>query len=107
MKALLEKHAKALELRKLGWSYSAIKDELKVSKASLSLWLHNYPLSERQIRQLSPLSRERRIEHFRETFRKKRQNILKEAYSIEKDRIEKLSQRDLNSKCNCNTYLLS
>lgn len=75
-KALLEKHAKAIELRKLGWSYIAIKKELQVSKGSLSLWLNKYPLTDKQIRLLSPLSRERRIEHFRETFRKKRHKHL-------------------------------
>ena len=73
-KALLEKHVRAIELRKMGWSYLAIKQELGVSKGSLSLWLHNYPLSEKQIRHLSATSRERAVEHFRETFRKKRES---------------------------------
>lgn len=92
---MLEKHAKAIELRKLGWSYPAIKNELKVSKASLSLWLHKYPLTEKQIRLLSPLSRERRVEHFRETFRKKREKSLDDAYQVEIKNIGKLSQREV------------
>ena len=95
MKALLEKHARAIELRTQGWSYPAIKKELNVSKGSLSLWLHKYPLTEKQIRKLSPLSRERRIEHFRETFRKKRQVVLDQAYNIEKVKIGKLTQREI------------
>lgn len=95
MRALLEKHARAIELRKLGWSYPAIKKELNVSKGSLSLWLHKYPLTEKQIGELSPVSRERRIEHFRETFRKKRQQALDQAYQIEKMRIGRLSQREI------------
>lgn len=94
-KALLEKHARAIELRKLGWSYLAIRKELSVSKGSLSLWLHKYPLTEKQIRELSPQSREIRIEHFRETFRKKRQKALDVAYQIEKGYIGKLSQREI------------
>lgn len=94
-KPLLEKHVRAIELRKLGWSYLAIKSELMVSKSSLSLWLHKYPLTEKQIRKLSPRSRERRIEHFRETFRKKREGALVEAYNIEKVRIGELNQREI------------
>lgn len=94
MRALLEKHARAIELRQLGWSYPVIKNELKVSKASLSLWLHKYPLTEKQIRKLSPLSRERRIEHFRETFQKKRQATLDRIYSSEKTSLLPLSKRE-------------
>lgn len=94
-KALLEKHVRAIELRKRGLSYSSIKRELNVSKSSLSLWLQKYPLTERQIYKLSPLSRERRIEHFRETFRKKRLSVLNEAYDIEKVKIGRLSQREI------------
>jgi hypothetical protein len=92
-KPLLEKHARAIELRKLGWSYPAIKSELKVSKASLSLWLHKYPLTEKQIRQLS-LSRARRIEHFRETFQRKRQTTLDKIYEVEKVSLLPLSRRE-------------
>jgi hypothetical protein len=94
-KALLEKHARAIELRTRGWSYPAIKKALNVSKGSLSLWLHKYPLTEKQIRKLSPLSRERRIEHFRETFRKKREGVLVEAYNIEQVRIGELNKREI------------
>lgn len=95
MKALLEKHARAIELRRLGWSYPRIKQELHVSKASLSLWLHKYPLTEKQISELSSLSRERRIEHFRETFRRKREARDLEVYKSEKIQLEHLSNREL------------
>ena len=94
-KALLEKHAQALKLRRRGWSYSAIKKELGIAKSTASAWLNKYPLTEKQIRQFSPLSRERRIEHFRDTFRKKRLQALNEAYDIEKDKINNLSQREI------------
>jgi len=95
MKALVEKHSKALELRKLGWSYTAIKNKINVSKSSLSLWLHDFPLTEKQIQKFSLLARERRIEHFRETFRYKRQFSLNKAYDIQKVKIGRLCQREI------------
>lgn len=93
-KPLLEKHAKAIELRQLGWSYIAIKKELQVSKGSLSLWLRNYPLTEKQIREFNPGREERRVEHFRQTFVVKRKNILNDIYQIEKVKLLPLTNRE-------------
>jgi len=39
---------KAIELRRLGFSYSDISKELKVSKASISNWLKNIKLTENE-----------------------------------------------------------
>ena len=49
MKALLEKHLLAIKLRKLGWSYSAIKNELGIAKSTANAWLNSYPLSYKQL----------------------------------------------------------
>jgi len=52
MKQKIEEKLKAIELRKQGLSYSEINKTIKVSRSTLSLWLRNIPLSERQIREL-------------------------------------------------------
>jgi len=77
----LDDREAALELRKEGRSYSQIKATLKVPKSTLSGWLHNFPLTKKQIRLLRDINAER-IEKFRETMRQKRiarlENVLKE-----------------------------
>jgi len=85
---------KALEYRSKGYSYSQIKEKLKISKSTLSGWLHDMPLSEKRIRELradSPI----RIERYRNTMRAKKDTRLKEIYKrVHKD-IGILSKRDL------------
>ena len=85
---------KALSLRKQGMSYSQIKKILKVSKGTLSLWLRDYPLSKQRIRELRDWN-EQRIERFRETMRKKRENRLKKFYEEQKKSLLPFSKRDL------------
>ena len=94
-RALLEKQARAIELRKLGWSYPAIKQELQVSKGSLSLWLHKYPLTGQQIREMNFDSQERIIEHFQEAFRRKRQQTLDEIYKREQKSLLPITDREM------------
>lgn len=84
----------ALELRKSGKSYSQIKQILKVSKSTLSLWLKDFPLSQNRIRELRDWNQER-IEHYRETRNKKREELLKEIYKKEQKEILPISKRDL------------
>jgi hypothetical protein len=43
-----EMRARALALRRLGWSYRQIGAEVPVAKSTLSLWLRDVPLSEEQ-----------------------------------------------------------
>ena len=43
----------ALNLRKQGWSMNEIKDKLRVSKSSISLWVRNIKLTDDQKRALS------------------------------------------------------
>ena len=67
-----EDKQKVLEYRKEGFSYSQIKEKLKVSKSTLSGWLCDMPLSEERIRELqadNPI----RIERYRNTMRTKRE----------------------------------
>ncbi len=93
-KALIEQKLTALRLRKKGMSYSQIKGKVKVSKSSLSLWLHHYPLSKKRIKYLQGKN-ERKIERFRETMRLKREAKLKEIYKKEKRALLPLSKKEI------------
>ena len=84
---------KALKLRKQEMSYSQIKKKLKVSKSTLSLWLRNYPLSKRRIRELRDWN-EQKIERCRETKRKKKEKRLKLYYQEQKKIIFPLNKRE-------------
>src|SRR3989338_4061548 len=70
---------KALLLRKRGESYSQIKKQLGISKSTLSYWLRDYPLSKERVSELRDWN-EHRIENFRATLKKKRENRLRETY---------------------------
>ena len=85
---------KALELRKLGKSYSQIKKEMGISKSTLSDWLREYPLSKEQIDSLRGKN-PRRIEKYRETMRRKHQTRLNKYYTEEKSKWLPLSKREL------------
>lgn len=85
--ARIRDHEKALSLRKQGMSYSQIRKTLKVSKSTLSIWLHEMPLSEERIRELQRRGWEKNeaaLERFRNTMRRKREERLKEIYKIQK-----------------------
>ena len=94
MKALMEKHVRALELRKLGWSYSAIKRELGIAKSTASAWLNKYPLSHEQLDKLQ-FHNEHRIEVFRMTMAKKKQKLFDLAVAEQKNEIGELTEREL------------
>ncbi|OGM02250.1 hypothetical protein A2115_01975 [Candidatus Woesebacteria bacterium GWA1_41_8] len=87
-------HREAVKLRKNGKSYSEIKEVVRVSKSSLSLWLKEIHLTESQIKRLKG-KKERAIERFRETMRLKRENRLSEYYGNQKKRWIPLSKREL------------
>src|SRR5581483_9420023 len=57
----LELKQKAIRLRKKGYSYSEIQRIVPVSKASLSLWLSNIPLSLKQKERLIKLGNKGRL----------------------------------------------
>ena len=85
---------KAIALRLKGYSYSQIKEELGLSKSTLSGWLANYPLTPARIRELRDRN-PRRIENFINTMRHKReQKFLIALEKAQKD-IGLLNKRDL------------
>lgn len=93
MARLKDRH-RALKLRKQGKSYSQIKSILGVSKSTLSTWLKDYPLSERRIRELRDRN-ETRIERFRQTMQKKRENRWQSIYTEQSEQWLPLSKREL------------
>lgn len=88
----LKDREKAIKLRKSGLSYSQIKEALKVSKSSLSLWLRDLPLSEERIRELRDRSYIR-IEKTRETKRMKKDQRRTKVYEKVSSDIEKSSNK--------------
>jgi len=84
---------KALVMRQKGMSYSQIKEKLKISKSTLSGWLHNMPLSEKRIRELRDFSPQR-IERYRNTMKTKRDAKNKIAYQNIAKRIGNISDRE-------------
>lgn len=93
-KALLEKHIRALELRKRGWSYSAIKKELGIAKSTASAWLNKYPLTHEQLGKLQ-FHNEHRIEAFRATMAKKKQKLFDEEVVKQEKIIGNLTEKEL------------
>lgn len=97
--ARIKDREKALELRiKQELSYSQIKKILKVSKSTLSLWLRDYPLSEKKINELQQQGwkkGEAGIERFRNTMKRKREKRLKEIYERQKKTILPLNNQGL------------
>ncbi len=92
--ARLEDRKRALELRTEGKSYSQIKKILSVGKGTLSYWLKDHPLSKEQISLLRDHNQER-IEHYRETRRRKKQERLDLVLENQRKKILPLSKRDL------------
>ncbi len=87
-----KKYRQVIQLRLQGLSYSQIKEIIKVSKSTLSLWLGEIELNEAQFAKLK--IRERKIENFRKTMQKKRSRRIHETY-LEACNILPLSQREL------------
>lgn len=91
--AHIEKRRIAITLRKQGRSYNQIKRELKVSKSTLSVWLRDHPLSPERLKELQ--HGDARIEKYRATMQKKREDRLARYYEEEKMKWGLLSQREL------------
>ena len=92
--AYSKKKLEAIEMRKLGMSYSQIKKELQVSKSTLSLWLRLMPLSPERIRELL-YDNEQRIERCRNTKQQKRNKRLWDVYRKEGKRLLPLIKKEL------------
>jgi len=87
-------HRKAIVLRKQKKSYSQIKSILGVSKSTLSAWLRAYPLTREEINNLRANS-EIRIEKYRQTMKKKRDERFSSYLREEKQKYLPLSKRGL------------
>mgnify|MGYP001593193284 CR=1 FL=1 len=84
----------ALKLRKEGKSYSQIKAALGVPKSTLSGWLNHLPLTKRQIHLIRDIN-SKRIEKFRATMRRKRDDHVKVIFEKQKNKMLPLTQREL------------
>ena len=92
--ARLKEKEQAISLRKQGQSYSQIKSALGVGKGTLSVWLRDFPLSEKRIRELRDWNHAR-IERYGETRRRTREERLEKIYASEKKQILPFSKREL------------
>lgn len=92
MTKLLEKR-RVIELRKTGKSYSEIRKIIKVSKASLSLWLKDVVLTSEQVAGLK-MKKVRAVERYKSSMRKRRKEKLKSYYENQVRKWVPLSQRE-------------
>lgn len=89
---------RAIKLRLQGQTYGQIRKQLSVSKSTLSDWLSKLPLTEDQLKILSQnkeSSLELGREKFREVFRKKRLNRLKQTLDNQIKELLPLSNKEL------------
>ncbi len=89
---------KAVELRKLGKTYSEIRNKLGLAKSTLSDWLSKYPLTDKQMVLLQKnrtFNKYLGIEKIRLTKHKKRQKRLNFVYEEQKRYWAVLSKREL------------
>jgi hypothetical protein len=71
--------AKALELRRAGFSYNEIRDQVKVAKSTLSLWLRDVRLTAKQKRRLSTKMGARERSGIKLAYEEKRKKLLDRA----------------------------
>lgn len=90
--------SKAIKRRLQGYTYGQIKRELNVPKGTLSDWLKNLPLSKGALRRLSKnrdISRDIRIEHFRQTYRNKWVSRLNKILESQAQELLPLTEKEL------------
>jgi hypothetical protein len=92
--AKFKEKQRAIELRLEGKSYTQIRKIVPVSKSTLSYWLKDYPLTEEKLRALRDWNATR-IEHYRETRRRQREQLLAKAYEAAKRQILPISKREI------------
>ena len=89
---------RSIELRKQGKTYGQISKELGIAKSTLSGWLGNYPLSDKQLDLLKlnkEYSRQVAAEKNRITKQKKHEKRLNDVYQKEKKRWKLLTKKEL------------
>lgn len=90
--------AEAIRLRLQGYTYGQIKRELGLAKSTLSDWLKNLPLSEDTLKRLSEnreISRDIRVERFRQTYRDRWGSKLSKVLSEQERLLTPLSEKEL------------
>lgn len=78
---------KAIQLRKRGFTYGQIKEELGLQKSTLSGWLRNLPLTKKQEAELAKNKQNKellRVEHYRTTRKKQWMERLQRVYETQK-----------------------
>jgi hypothetical protein len=89
---------RAIDLRKQGKTYGQIRQELGITKSTLSDWLSKYPLSKEQLTLLGKnraSSRQVAIEKTIIAKQKKHSQRLNSAYRIEKTRWKALTKKEI------------
>jgi transposase-like protein len=91
-------HEQAIQLRLKGFSYGQIKRELGIEKSTLSNWLSKYQLTPDQLlllKENNARTRDLAAEKFRETFRIRRINKLREVLRDQESKLLPLTEREL------------
>ncbi len=81
-------------MRVAGKSYTSIRKSLGVNKSTLSHWLRNITLTQKQIRQIEKSAIEKRTESYIKTVRERRVRITREYYEKEQTLLLPLTKRD-------------
>ena len=92
--AYKKEKVRAITLRKKGMSYNQIREQVKVSKSTLSLWLENYPLTPERLYELRRSGSQNR-EAYRETMRVKREERIAFQYTKVAAHLAKITGREL------------
>ncbi|HET7099441.1 MAG TPA: hypothetical protein VFI61_04395 [Patescibacteria group bacterium] len=92
MTKLLTKR-KVVDLRKTGKSYSEIRKIIKVSKSSLSLWLRDIVLTNKQVAGLK-MKKVRAVERYKSAMKKKRKDRLSGYYKNQIKKWIPLTERE-------------
>lgn len=88
----------AIRLRLQGYTYGQIRKELNLAKSTLSDWLRNLPLPEDTIKRLSEnreISRDIRIERFRQTYQNKWISRLSNVLESQTKEVLPLTEKEL------------
>ncbi|MEK9208688.1 MAG: hypothetical protein AAB910_01275, partial [Patescibacteria group bacterium] len=93
--ALLAKRREAIHLRRDGYSYSAIKRRLAVSKSTLSYWLRGIKLSATQKKHIDTDWVAQRVETYRETVRRRTEQLELQRLTEARKTLGRISKRDL------------
>lgn len=90
----VQERKNAVRMRLAGKSYTSIQKSLGVSKSTLSNWLRDITLTQKQERQIKKSATEKRTESYIKTVRERRAKIIREYYEKEQRLLLPLTERD-------------